>query len=67
MSVGAFLIGVFKVSDAFHIFDPLLSNTPLTAWVMAPLYALGHGLVFLGVEIFNKRKALKNTSEVLDK
>ena len=67
MTVGAFLIGVFKVSDAFHIFDPLLSNTPLTAWFMAPLYALGHGLIFLGVEIVKKRKGLKNASEVLDK
>lgn len=51
MTLGAFLMQTFHLSDAFHIAEPLLPGTPLTAWVMAPMYALGHGLVLLGVEI----------------
>lgn len=61
ITVGAFLMAVFNVSDAYHIVEPLLPNTPLTAWVMAPMYAVGHGLVFLGVELGKKlsKKQLK--------
>lgn len=54
LTVGAFLMAVFNVSDAYHIVEPLLPDTPLTAWVMAPMYAVGHGLVFLGVELARK-------------
>ena len=62
LTVGAFLMAVFNVSDAYHIVEPLLPNTPLTAWVMAPMYAVGHGLVFLGVEL--GRKFYKKLKEV---
>lgn len=54
LTLGAFLMAVFNVSDAYHIVEPLLPNTPLTAWVMAPMYAVGHGLVFLGIELGRK-------------
>ena len=59
MTVGAFLMGVFKVSDAFHIVEPLLPDTPLTAWVMAPMYLFAHGLIFAIVELVKRRLARK--------
>ena len=57
LAVGAFLIGFFGLSDAFHIYTPLLDGTPLTTWVMAPIYAVCYGLILLFVELVRKRKA----------
>ncbi len=56
LTVGAFLMHTFDLSDAFHIAEPLLSDTPLTAWVMAPMYAAGYALILLMVEIIKKAK-----------
>lgn len=60
ISVGAFLIGALGASDAFHIMTPMLSGTPLTAWVLAPIYAVVYALVLLGFELVRKRKAKNN-------
>lgn len=57
LSVGAFQMSVLGFPDAFHIAEPILSDTPLTAWVMAPLYAAGYGLVLLVIELVRKSKA----------
>jgi hypothetical protein len=57
LSVGAFQMSVLGLPDAFHIAEPILSDTPLTAWVMAPLYAAGYGLVLLLIELVRKSKA----------
>lgn len=54
LTVGAFLMHTFNLSDAFHIAEPLLSDTPLTAWVMAPMYTLGYGLILFVIEIVRK-------------
>ena len=59
LTLGAFLMHTFDLSDAYHIAEPLISDTPLTAWVMAPMYAVGYGLVLLIVELV-KRKHSKN-------
>jgi len=56
LTLGAFLMHVYGLSDAFHIAQPLISDTPLTAWVMAPMYAAAYGLILLGVEIAKKKK-----------
>ncbi len=56
LTVGAFLMSVFDMSDAFHIVEPLLENTKLTAWVMAPIYLTAHGLIFVAVELIRRRK-----------
>lgn len=56
LTVGAFQMSVFGFADAFHIAEPILSGTPLTAWVMAPLYAVGYGLVLLVIELVRRRK-----------
>jgi len=57
LTVGAFLMHTFQMSDAFHIAEPLLSDTPLTAWVMAPMYAFAYGLILLIAEIVNRKRA----------
>ena len=56
MTVGAFLMATFPISDAFHIAEPLLSDTPLTAWVMAPMYALAYALILGCIELCRKKK-----------
>ncbi len=59
LSLGAFLIGFFGLADAFHIYTPLLSNTPLTTWVMAPIYAVCYALILLVIELVRGRKNKK--------
>ena len=59
LTVGAFLIGVFGMSDAFHIYEPLLDGTPLTTWVMAPIYMVSYSLILLAVELIRRRTANK--------
>lgn len=56
LTMGAFQMSVLGLEDSFHIVEPILSGTPLTAWVMAPLYAAGYGVVLLGIELIRRRK-----------
>lgn len=68
LSLGAFLIGCLGLSDAFHIYTPLISDTPLTTWVMAPIYAVCYILLLLGVELARKyiakKKSAKESGEI---
>lgn len=59
ITCGAFLIGVFKFSDAFHIYEPLLSGTPLTTWVMAPIYIVCYVIILAVIEMVRKHRAKK--------
>ena len=59
LTLGAFLMGYFGLSDAFHIVEPLISDTPLTAWVMAPMYAVGYAIVLFAFEFFKKHPLIK--------
>lgn len=54
LTLGAFLMQTFNLSDAFHIAEPLLPDTPLTAWVMAPMYAAAYAAILFGVEIVKR-------------
>ena len=63
LTIGAFLMHTFSLSDAFHIAEPLLSGTPLTAWVMAPLYAVAYATILLLVEYFKNKKHKKNKAK----
>ena len=56
LTVGAFLMHTFDMSDAFHIAEPLLSGTSLTVWVMAPMYAAAYAIILLAFEIANRKK-----------
>lgn len=62
LTVGAFLMQTFDMSDAFHIAEPLIPGTPLTAWVMAPMYAVGYGVVLLIAEIVKRKKTATVTA-----
>ena len=57
ITCGAFLIAVFKLPDAFHIYEPLLSDTPLTTWVMGPIYAVCYALILFTIEMVRKHRA----------
>ena len=59
LTVGAFQMSVLGLTDAFHIAEPILSDTNLTAWVMAPIYAVGYAVVLLAFELIRRRKAKK--------
>lgn len=56
LTLGAFMMQTFDMSDAFHIAEPLIPGTPLTAWVMAPMYAAGYALILWIAEAIKKRK-----------
>ena len=61
-TLGAFQMAVFGFSDAFHIVEPLLDGTRLTAWVAAPIYAACYAIVLLAFELVRKHgksKAVK--------
>lgn len=54
VTVGAFLMNVFDMSDAMHLAEPLLDGTPLTIWVMAPMYAAAYAMILAVAEIVKK-------------
>lgn len=56
LTLGAFLMHMFGLSDAFHIAEPLLPNTLLTAWVMAPMYVTAYAIILLVIELVRKYK-----------
>ncbi len=56
LTLGAFMMQTFNMSDAYHIAEPLISDTPLMAWVMAPMYTVGYALVLWIVELIKKKK-----------
>lgn len=60
LTLGAFLMHTFNLSDAFHIAEPLLPDTPLTAWVMGPMYAVAYAIILFVIEVFRKRKFKHN-------
>ena len=55
-TVGAFQMSVFGFSDAFHIVEPMLDGTPLTAWFVAPIYIVGYSIIVLIIELVRKHK-----------
>ena len=57
LTVGAFEMNVFGFSDAFHIAEPMLDGTPLTAWFIAPIYAAAYGAILLAFELVRKYKS----------
>ena len=54
------MMQAFNLSDAFHIAEPLLPDTPLTAWVMAPMYAAAYAIILLVIEIVRKRQKISH-------
>lgn len=63
-TVGAFLMTVFGYTEAFHMVEPLLDNTPLTAWFVAPIYVGCYALLLLIIELVRKHKLKKNQNKL---
>lgn len=59
LTLGAFMMQTFDISDAFHIAEPLLPGTPLTAWVMAPMYATAYAIILFVIENCKKNNNIK--------
>ena len=59
----AFLITVLDYSRAFYITEPILDGTPLTVWVIAPIFAVDY-IIFMVIYELVKRKFRKK-KEVL--
>ncbi len=56
LTLGAFMMQAFDMGDAYHIAEPLIEGTFLTAWGMAPLYAVGYALILFVAELLKKKK-----------
>ena len=54
VTVVAFLMNLFHLEDAIHLAEPLLDGTPLTIWVMAPIYAVAYGIILAVAELVKK-------------
>lgn len=54
LTLGAFQMAVFGFADSFHIAEPMIEDTFLTAWGIAPIYAVGYGLILWVIEIVRK-------------
>jgi hypothetical protein len=54
LTVGAFQMAVLGLSDSFHIVEPMLDGTPLTAWFIAPIYVVGYAIVLFSFELVRK-------------
>lgn len=63
LTVGAFQMAVLGLSDAFHIIEPMLDGTPLTAWFIAPIYAVCYAGILWAFELVRKHKNKKVARE----
>ena len=54
ITLGAFEMSVLGYNNAFYIYEPILSGTPLTIWVIAPVFAIGYVLFFIIYEFSKK-------------
>lgn len=63
LSVGAFLLSVFGLDDAFYIIKPVLSGTPLRVWLLTPIYAVVYGGILAVIEFIRiKRRKKEETA-----
>ena len=57
IAYGAFLIFVIGRGDAFSMINPVVPNTPLTVWFMAPIYIVADIIILSIIEIVRRKKA----------
>lgn len=60
LTLGAFQMAVFGLSDSFHIAEPMIEGTFLTAWGIAPIYAVCYALLLWLIEVVRKNKRGQN-------
>lgn len=56
LSVGAFQMAVLGFSDAFHIVEPMLEDTFLTAWGIAPIYFSAYAALLAVIELVRRKR-----------
>ncbi len=52
--LGFFMKFVFNYSNPFYMYAPVIPNTPLTVWVIAPIYIVGYVCIILAIELTRK-------------
>lgn len=67
LTIGAFQMSVLGLDDAFHIVEPMLDGTPLTVWVVAPIYVAGYAGVLWAFEIVRKHNSRKAKGDITQK
>ena len=56
ITFGTFLIHVLNLGSAFYINSPILNGTPLTVWVIAPVFGVGYAIYMIALELLRRRK-----------
>lgn len=54
--LGLFMKHVFNYGNPFYMYEPVIANTPLTVWVLAPIYIVGYMIIILVIELIRKYK-----------
>ena len=54
--LGLFMKYVFNYGNPFYMYEPVIANTPLTVWVIAPIYIVGYSIIILTIELIRKKK-----------
>ena len=52
--LGFFMKCVFNYGNPFYMYAPVIPNTPLTVWVIAPIYIVGYICIILAIELTRK-------------
>lgn len=64
ITLGAFLISVLDIRDSFYIYDPILSGTPLTVWVLMPIFVAVYVLFMVIYELVKKKIKIKKQQNI---
>lgn len=62
-TIGAFLMATFNLEDAFQMAKPLVENTPLTAWFVAPIFAVVYTIIIFTIEFIRKKQKNKSVAK----
>ena len=62
ITIGAFMMSVFDYSDAFYINNPILSGTPLTVWVLIPIFVALYTLFMVSYGLIRRKLQKRNDS-----
>ena len=64
LTVGAFQMAVFGFADSFHIAEPMLEGTFLTAWGIAPIYTVCYAVALWLIELVRKHRCMKAEDKI---
>lgn len=67
ITLGAFLISVLGYDNAFYINSPILSGTPLTVWVLAPIFAILYVVFMVCYYLISNKLSQKKKSKIEEK